>query len=249
MKKSNKHALASKRLPKIEKMLAGDEFLVSRADHTLRSMTVVNLRRAIFSLYFKPGDRLTERGLCELTGVSRSLMREALRDLEAQGLILNEPHRSPVVATLTKNDAREIYECRSALEPMAARLFVDRASDQQVLALNALATRCHKAMETQNVLDVIDSLERFYCAIFEGAGNRTATLLFRTLNTKASFLRALTFQQQSNSDTNQSINHTKRIVAAIMARDPEAAAEACLSQVKRSWKVAMNLLQEPRLDA
>ena len=67
----------------------------------------LRLRKAIFSLHFSPGERLTERELCELTGVSRSLMREVLRDLEASGLIFNVPHRSPVVISLTRDDARE----------------------------------------------------------------------------------------------------------------------------------------------
>ena len=51
-------------------------------------------------------EKLTERELCELTGVSRPLMREAMRDLEAPGLISNVPHKGPTVAMLTRNDAR-----------------------------------------------------------------------------------------------------------------------------------------------
>src|SRR5215472_11886688 len=78
------------------------QFRVSREGQSLRSMTVASLRKAILSLHFKPGEKLTERELCELTGVSRPLMREALRDLEAQGLISNVPHRGPAVAMLTR---------------------------------------------------------------------------------------------------------------------------------------------------
>src|SRR6266403_1193801 len=111
---------------------ATTQFRVRREDQSLRALTVSNLRRAIFSLHFKPGERLTEKALCELTGVSRPLMREVLRDLEAQGLIENVPHKSPIVTTLTRSDAMEIYEVRSALEPMAARLFVERAKEEQI---------------------------------------------------------------------------------------------------------------------
>jgi len=80
-------------------------------------MTAASLRKAILSFHFKPGEKLTERELCELTGVSRPLMREALRDLEAQGLISNVPHRGPAAAMLTRDDARDIYEVRSASNP------------------------------------------------------------------------------------------------------------------------------------
>ena len=59
------------------------QFRVSREGQSLRSMTVASLRKAILSLHLKPGEKLTERELCELTGVSRSLMREALRVIDA----------------------------------------------------------------------------------------------------------------------------------------------------------------------
>lgn len=156
-----------------------------------------------------PGERLTEKALCRLTGVSRSLMREALRDLEAQGLIENVPHRSPVVTTLTRLDAGEIYEIRGAIEPLAAQLFVKRATEEQVALLKQRMERCQRAMEDGDVLAVIDALEEFYSALFAGAGNRTAAMLARTLHAKASLLRAITFQQQSEADTRQSIGHLK----------------------------------------
>src|SRR5262245_52149007 len=97
------------------------QFRVSREGQSLRSMTVASLRKAILSLHLKPGEKLTERELCELTGVSRPLMREALRDVEAQGLISNVPHKGPTVAMLTRDDARDIYEEGGALDPMPSR--------------------------------------------------------------------------------------------------------------------------------
>jgi len=224
---------------------ASARFRVSREDQSLRSMAVASLRKAIFSLHLKPGEKLTERGLCGLTGVSRSLMREVLRDLEASGLISNAPHRSPVVVQLSRDDARDIYEVRSALEPMAARLFVERATDDQVERLGDVAKRCGRAMNDNDVLGLIDALEGFYNTLFDGAGNRTAAMLARTLHSKESLLRAITFQRQADSDTRQSMRQIEKIAAAIRARDGEAAAAACLAQVKRSRTVAMRLLGEP----
>ena len=223
-------------------------FRVRREDQSLRSMTVSTLRRAIFSLHISPGTRVTERKLCDLTGVSRSLMREALRDLEAQGLISNVPHRSRVIATITPKDAQEIYEIRCALEPMAARLFVERASEDQVWEIEERADVCRQAMEKHDVLEVIEALDNFYSMLFSGAGNRMAAMLARNLYTKAGLLRALTFQRQEPSDTKQSMAHIRRIASAIRERDADAAAEACVTQVKRSWKVAMRLLR-PTIEA
>jgi DNA-binding GntR family transcriptional regulator len=233
-----------KAVPRTRKPHATSKFRVSREAQSLRSMTVTSLRKAILSLHFTPGERLTEKALCELTGVSRSLMREALRDLEAQGLINNVPHRGPVVATLTRRDAIEIYEVRSALEPMAARLFVERAGDEQVVALDKQVLQCQRAMEESDILNVIDALENFYLTLFAGAGNRTAAMLAHTLHTRASLLRAITFQQQTRADARRSVAYLRQIVAAIRNRNAEQAAEACLGQVKRSRQVAMNLLKD-----
>jgi GntR family transcriptional regulator, trigonelline degradation regulator len=234
----------NKRSPPATKIAKGPElrFRINRQDQSLRSMTVASLRKAIFSLHLRPGEKLTERGLCELTGVSRSLMREVLRDLEAHGLISNVPHKSPVVAMLTRNDAREIYEVRSALEPMAARLFVERATDEQIVKLDAMEDRCRQAMAAKDVVALIDALEGFYNTLFAGAGNRTAAMLARILYNKAGLLRAITFQRQTETDAKRSMTYIARIVTAIRRRDAEAAAAACLIQVKRSWKVAMQLL-------
>lgn len=205
-------------------------------------MTVASLRKAILSLHLKPGEKLTERELCELTGVSRPLMREALRDLEAQGLISNVPHRGPAVAMLTRDDARDIYEVRSALEPMAARLFVERATDGQVDELVAMASRCRQAMAQRNVLAVIDALEGFYKTLFTGAGNQMAAMLAGMLYSKAGLLRAVTFQRQTDLDAKRSMAHIARIATAVRSRDADAAAATCLMQVKRSRDVAMRLL-------
>jgi GntR family transcriptional regulator, trigonelline degradation regulator len=218
------------------------KFIVRRQDQSLRALTVSNLRRAIFSLHFKPGERLTEKALCELTDVSRALMREALRDLEAQGLIENVPHKSPVVTTLTRSDALEIYEVRSALEPMAAKLFVERANEEQIAALERRFVECRQAMEINDVLAVTEALDNFYSALFAGAGNRTAALLARTLHAKESLLRAITFQQQTTADTIQSISHLKHILTAVRNHDAERAAQACIDQVNRSRRVAMKLI-------
>jgi DNA-binding GntR family transcriptional regulator len=142
----------------------------------------------------------------------------------------------------SRDDARDIYEVRSALEPMAARLFVERATDDQVERLGAVAERCSRAMDDKDVLALIDALEGFYNTLFDGAGNRTAAMLARTLHSKESLLRAITFQRQSDSDTRQSMKQIEQIAAAIRARNAEAAAAACLAQVKRSKTVAMRLL-------
>jgi DNA-binding GntR family transcriptional regulator len=126
---------------------------------------------------------------------------------------------------------------------MAAKLFVERATAEQIDALDAMADRCRQAMVERNVLAVIDALEGFYRTLFAGAGNQVAGTLARIIYNKAGLLRAITFQRQTEMDAKRSMTYIARIVAAVRRRDADAAAAACLMQVNRSWKVAMELLE------
>ena len=82
-----------------------------------------------------PGQRLIERELVELTGVSRTSVREALRELAAEGLVTAIPDRGTVVTSVSAEEARQLYEVRSSLEALAGRLFVQHASPAQRKAL------------------------------------------------------------------------------------------------------------------
>lgn len=217
-------------------------FIVRREQQSLRAMTVSSIRRAILSLHFKPGERLTERELCALTGVSRSLMREALRDLEAEGLIANVQHRGPSVQALTVKDAQEIYEVRRALEPLAARLFVVHAEEDHVVRLQAMAAMCKATMQARQVYESVNALEGFYRVLYEGSGNRLALGLGRSVYAKAGLLRAVTFDRQTEADTRESIRRIGEIADAASRRDGEAMVAACLEQIERSSKVAARLL-------
>src|SRR5437773_11171615 len=86
---------------------------------TVRSMVAQKLREAIMSGRLKPGQRLIERELCEMTGVSRPSIREALRLLEADGLVHTVPHRGPVVSPLRLEEARQLYPARAVLQGLA----------------------------------------------------------------------------------------------------------------------------------
>jgi DNA-binding GntR family transcriptional regulator len=86
---------------------------------TLREMALERMRRAIINGVFEPEQRLVERALCEQLGVSRSVIREVIRHLEAEGLVTMLANKGPIVARLDWEDARQIYAVRAALESTA----------------------------------------------------------------------------------------------------------------------------------
>src|SRR6185369_7343119 len=104
---------------------------VERTPALIRSQVLENLRQAILDRRLAPGQRLIERELVELTGVSRTSVREALRELAAEGLVTAIPNRGTIVTSVSAEEARQLYEVRSALEALAGRLFVANASPAQ----------------------------------------------------------------------------------------------------------------------
>ena len=215
---------------------------VSRTRETLREKTVLRLRESILNQFFEPGERLIERELCELTGVSRTSVREALRQLESEGLIETIPNRGPVVTSLGLEDAMRIYEVREALEGLAARLFVERASDELVESLAQAGEDMISAAIERNTREVPGRLDAFYGILFEGCGNAIAASLIRTLRARMHYLRATTAHRESESHTRVAVRNFRQIVAAVKKRDAQAAASACTAQVRYAAKVAREVL-------
>ena len=112
---------------------------------TLRSQVEDSLRQAIVSSHLKAGEKLIERELCEMLGVSRPSLREALRRLEAEKLIVIVPHRGPEVAAITLQEARDLYALRRMLERFAAHEFTRLASDDQIDQLSKTVSRLREA--------------------------------------------------------------------------------------------------------
>src|SRR5215218_456613 len=108
---------------------------VGRVGTLLRDRVLEHLRGAIMDFRYKPGQRLIERELTARFGVSRTTIREVMRELQAEGLIAIIPQRGAVVVAPTPEEAAEQYEVRAALEALAVRYFVSRASDARVVAL------------------------------------------------------------------------------------------------------------------
>src|SRR4051795_2446404 len=124
---------------------------------TVRSMVAQKLREAIMSGKLKPGQRLFERELCEMTGVSRPSIREALRLLEADGLVNTVPHRGPVVSTISLDEARQLYTARAVLEGFAGRECA-RINDPEVARrIGDALTRLKAAAAKQDLVGCLEA--------------------------------------------------------------------------------------------
>jgi DNA-binding GntR family transcriptional regulator len=191
---------------------------------TLRELAVDRLRQAIIAGRFAGGDRLVERALCDQLGVSRSVVREAIRYLEAEGLVEIQPRSGPVVARRAWPRARQIYVIRRLLEADAAAACAARADAEVEARLHAALETLKLAYDSGQPDKLLSATTDFYEVIFTAAGHDIAWEIVQRLNGRISRLRAITL-----ASTNRSISghaHMQRICAAICAHDPGAASAA-----------------------
>lgn len=216
---------------------------VSKSTVTLRQQVLDVLRRAILEFRFQPGERLIERELCELTGVSRTSVREALRHLESEGLVQNIPNKGPSVATVTPEDAQHIYEVREALEGLAGRLFAERATTKEINALQSALQKLEAAFATGDTREIVAEATRFYDVLLEGCGNDLIRDMIRSLHARVVFLRATSMSQPGRAPG--SLNEMTKITEAICRRDPDAAEAACKEHVRLARNAALDMLRRP----
>lgn len=213
----------------------------------LRQQVQDGLRQAIIDGRLKPGARLIERELTEMMGVSRTVIREALRQLESEGLVAIIPNKGPVVRELTLAEAKDLYSIRAVLEGYAARLFVENAGDAELKRLAQALDVVVGAYERGDALEVLETKNRLYDVLFEGAGSETLSSMLGTLHARIWRWRALglSHPQRSGARSRESIDGLRAILAAIRRRDAEAAEKLMREEAQHAAAEIMRLIEMP----
>jgi DNA-binding GntR family transcriptional regulator len=208
----------------------------------IREKTIQQLRSAIVSGYLKPGTRLVERELCEAMGVSRTSIREVLRQLETERLVDVEARRGPTVARLSYQDANEIYEVRARLEGLLLRRFVECATEKDVRDLRSIVIRFDRAASRGDISASVDVMVDFYSHLVSVARTRVIGEILEQLIARVSFLRSMSLSQPGRAKN--SIREIRAILNAVQERDPSAAEKAAINHVKHAQAAAMSRLSE-----
>jgi DNA-binding GntR family transcriptional regulator len=204
---------------------------------SLRSRIIHALRRAIESGVLEPGARLVERDLCEQLQVSRTSLREALGELQAEGILTYTPTRRLYVSVISRTDAENAYRIRAALEALVVEQFIEKASEAQIAALVQESEHLKGAYRSGDVDLMLVAKRAFYDRICSGAQNVMAFDIMNRLVLRTSVLRrqSLTRKQRQL----QSIKEIDRLIAAIRRRDVNAARKAAIRNVANSAKSAL----------
>lgn len=208
----------------------------------LRKQVIELIREAILSFEYAPGDRLVERELCERCGVSRTVIREALRHLEAEGLIDIVPNRGPVVVTITPEDAVALYETREIVETAAARLAATRATQQERLDLRDALERVGAAYERQNLVEELAAKDSFYDVLLASSHNSILASMLRSLHARTQILRGLSLQEPGRAD--DSLAELQRLVDAVVSGDEAAAETVAAEHVRNAGRAGLQRLIE-----
>lgn len=207
---------------------------------TLREMALDRMRRAIIGGLFEPGERLVERTLCDQLGVSRSVIREVIRHLEAEGLVEMLAKQGPIVAKLEWDDARQIYEIRAALESTAVADCARLAGPEIKAQLRKAISELERTSKQNSPVGILDATTEFYKIVFEAGGHNIAWEIVSRLNSRISRLRVMTLSTSNRMASGPL--QIRKIFAAIDANDVDEAAAACKAHVEAAATIAKTIL-------
>ncbi len=199
--------------------------VVKKRAAPLRRDVVDALRKAIIDGRLAPGSRLIERELIDMTGVSRTVIREALRQLETESIVETIPNKGPIVRQLTQAEAEDLYLIRSVLEGLAARMFVTNATPQDLVALKDALDRTVAAYKSNEPEVILGVKNEFYNILFAGAGSETLSSMISTLYARIWRWRALglSHPKRSPGRSKQSIAALRELCQALKTGNGEVA--------------------------
>ncbi len=190
------------------------------------------IREGILAGTLAQGSHISARELSEATGLSRTPIREAMRRLEAERLIMLIPNRGAFVVSWTESEIEQTYELRVLLESFAAKAAATRITDAQVAELKALCDEMGRLVERRPLdLEAIAEVnEKFHKGILEACGN-TRLREFLSAITEVP-LQLRTFQRYSHEQLRRSAAQHSELVAALAARDGDWAGGVMTAHIR-----------------
>lgn len=187
----------------------------------LRDLVFENLRTAILEGDLKAGQRLMEVQLAEQLGVSRTPIREAIRKLELEGLVVMIPRKGAYVANMSFKDLIDVLEIRATLEGLAASLAAERRNDEDVIKLEKVAKEFEEGVRNADIEIVLKKDVEFHENIFLMANNKKLYHLITSLWEQVHRFRVM---YVSNNEASLSlVDEHKRILDAVKNGDCELA--------------------------
>lgn len=201
---------------------------------------------------YPPGSRLRQEALAEEFSVSRTPIREALRQLEVKGVIQHRPNQGAIVLAPNARDIRDAYQVRAELEGLAVSLAVEWITDEQIERMRRAQKRFAETVDKliaarksnvkvhpRNVPNWVEANDEFHGVVIEASGNRRLKQMVEDLHlgfTRNVMLSALTMDGRR---MRENVAQHEAILSAIARHDAVEARKAMTHHILRSGELAV----------
>lgn len=206
---------------------------------SLRTEVYCKLRDEILQGRYSRGTTLTESQLSLDMGVSRTPVREAISQLEQDGLVHSTPNKSIIVQGFDEHDMLDLYDVRRQMETIAAARAAELMTAEQRQALKAAFEReVHDTLNNDNVEELQDLDNIFHELIFQGSGSKILRKILTSINTYTRYARTISLATQGRS--RKVLDEHARILEAISRNDCQAASQAMRTHIDNATANFMN---------
>ena len=204
----------------------------------LRDVVFNTLRQAILRGELKPGERLMEIQLANKLGVSRTPIREAIRKLELEGLVLMIPRKGAEVADISEKSLRDVLEVRRALEELAVRLTCEKITKAQIRELRESAEEFKKILRSSDITQIAEADVRFHDIIYMATDNQKLIQLLNNLRDRyrIEYLKRPEVYPQLTAEHEEIIRRIER-------KEKEEACEIVCKHIDNQVEAVMNSIR------
>jgi len=213
-----------------------DLFDQKKENKSLTSLIFDKIREDILNDKYRPGEKIVEAKLAEELGVSRTPVREALKQLELDGLIDNIPNRGVVVKGVTTQDIKDIYTIRIAIEGVAVRWAIERMEDEELDELKEIYELMEFYTFKKDVDKIFELNTKFHETIYKATKSRYLEQILKDFQLFIKATRNKSLRCEGRMQ--EALEEHKAIIDAFIERDSEEAVEAIVKHVNSSKKNA-----------
>ena len=208
----------------------------------LRDVVFNTLRKAILKGELKPGERLMEIALAERLGVSRTPVREAMRKLELEVLVVMIPRRGAQVANITEKDLNDVLEVRIALENLSIENACTRMTEEQLSQLWEAAKVFERTMADGNLVKLAEADVAFHEVIYQSSDNRRLNQVLNNLREQIYRYRVEYLKDEETR--NLLVKEHEELYEAIKARDVKTAQEISFRHIENQREAIVRSIRE-----
>lgn len=210
----------------------------------LRELVFESLREAIISGVLHPGERMMEIQLAEEMGVSRTPVREAIRKLELEGLVLMIPRKGAYVSGVSLKEVSDVFEIRLALEGLAAELAATRITEEELEKLERCLLIISKEIENDDLSKVVEIDTEFHTLLYQASRNERLSLIISNLREQIQRFRKTSLSGPGRMRA--ALDEHSRLVEAISERDAETARRLAQEHIENAENSLMEVIRQEK---